>query len=407
MKSTLVVIGELAEPRVDKVLACAKELDIRIVMCVTNGRDLPVKYYPDAVYFVDASDVDSMADICKKENASGILGLTDPTVIAAARVSEIMGYKGNSEDSVRSILYKASFRELQKKSGVFCPDSFSEKDAAKATDKVKKLRFPIIVKPMLNSSSQGQSIVRTYDETGFLESFKKAAEFSRNGEVCVEEYIENSTLKIIEIEAFLADGQVFFEGARDSYRTYHDILRPVYDVYPADLSEQQLESIHSAVRKVILSSGASFGHFNAEGFFTAEGEFFMVEINPRQPGNCNVDHIELCCGVDMTRLLLTASLGDMSYFNSLLSSTPAHRYILSHTLFSFVSGEIDHLFIDPSLEKRICHRKFFTSDTWPFVNDIKHAHYPIAKLAYQFETREEMDEVIQNLDDLIYPVIKE
>jgi len=405
MKKTLMILGNFRDTRTISILSEAKTVGLRTVLCVNNNLDLKTGYYPDAVYLTDWNDSEALIAIARREGIDGVVAICDPGVFGAAAVAEALRLRGSSPKSIHDLMFKSAFRELQKNSGVFCPGIISADNSDEALSKVQTLNFPIIVKPVLNSSSHGQSVLWDASAEQFTAAFDKASAESRNGRVCVEEYIENPADHIIEMEAFLMDGQFVFEGIRASYRSEKCILRPIYDVYPAGISEEQRSEAEAVTRTVLLASGASFGHFNVEGFFTKEGRFFIIEVNPRLVGCYNCEHIRLQSGVNMIRLLITAAVNDTDYFTELKTFPRENRFILSHSLFANQSGIFKSLYIDKELESRIIHCAFSESSIWPYVQDIFHADFSLAKLAYEFDSRSQLEQARKKLDELIYPVV--
>lgn len=405
MKKTLMILGNFRDTRTISILSEAKKLGLRTVLCVNDNLDLKTGCSPDTVYFTDWNDPKALIAIARQEEIDGVVATGDPSVLGTAAVAEDLKLRGSSTKSVHDLMFKPSFRELQKSSGIFCPGFFSVDDLDEALSKVQNLNFPIIVKPVLSSSSHGQSVIWNYSAGQFTEAFENAAAVSRNGRVCVEEYIENTADHIIELDAFLMDGQFIFEGFRDSYRSEKCILRPVCDVYPAEISQEQRSEAEASTRNVLLASGASFGHFNVEGFFTKEGRFFVVEVNPRLPGCYNCDHIMLHSDVNMIRLLITTAVNDMNYFTELKTFRRENRLILSHSLFGNKSGIFNGLYIDKELESRVRHCAFSESNIWPYVQDIFHADHSLAKLAYEFDDKSQLEQARKNLDELIYPIV--
>ena len=101
---------------------------------------------------------------------------------------------------------------------------------------------------------------------------------------------------------FVVGSHILWDGVRFCYRLESTPLRPAYDVYPVSMTEEETEEFCRTVENVLKTAGVSLGEFNVEGFFTQEGKFFIVEINPRQAGHYNPRDIQLYCGVNLTKL---------------------------------------------------------------------------------------------------------
>ena len=231
---------------------------------------------------VDGHKTEELLEIAKKEKIDAVLGTWDKSVLSAAIIAKELGLPGNSPDCVRTLMEKGRFRAQQRKAGVFCPEYFETDTSEGLEDRCAKLRFPIIVKPAVCSSSFGMT--KLYDRKNIIPAFEKAASYSRNGVVCVEEFIEQDSLRVLEADIFLVGDDILWDGTSWCYRLPEEPLRPAIDVFPASLDSREEAEFHSAVRCVLAASGARLGEFNVEGFFTDDGRFFVIEINPRPAG---------------------------------------------------------------------------------------------------------------------------
>ena len=242
---------------------------------------------------------------------------------------------------------------------------------------------------------------------GLLEAIREASSHSRNGTVCVEEYIETDSLRMLECDVFVMDGEYVWDGTRDSWRVTDAPLKPRYDVYPACLTPDEEREFQSAVSTALTAAGARIGEFNIEGFFTPEGRFFIVGINPRQAGFYNPQHIELYCGVNLTRLLLTTAVGDTGYLEELGNFKRYRRNILSYSVFSDREGALDYVYIDPSMLPRLRAYHSLKRDKrgdWVLSNQT--AAWPIAQVAFEFETPEELEDARARIAELVYVVLQ-
>ena len=143
-----------------------------------------------------------------------------------SRVSTELGLIGNSPESIEILRSKNKFRRLQKRAGVFCPGHVLVQNIEELDIDALSLRFPLIVKPELCSSSFGQTVVNNMEE--LKAALPAASSNSRNGRVCVEEFIEQKTLRAREIDVFLIGDEIIWDGMRDCYRIERAPLRPVY-----------------------------------------------------------------------------------------------------------------------------------------------------------------------------------
>ena len=397
---TILILSSIPDERLETVLEKARELGYRSIFCKREA-DKDARSPADSEYTADWNDTDALIRIAEKEKIDGVIALCDAAVLPASYAAQALGLPGNPPESVKFLLSKNDFRLLQEKAGVFAPRHFLFSQEDELPKQLRNLKFPVIVKPLLASSSFGQTVLTS--EEGAVEAIKNASAYSRNKQVCVEEFIEQNSLCGIEMDVFAADGGIIWDGIRCSWRAKNAPLRPVCDVYPAELDENQTRELKSTVTALLRSAGVRLGQFNIEGFFTEEGKFFVIEINPRQAGYYNPQHIELYCGVDLTRLLLTTAAGDMEYCSSLRSFKRSRRHLMAYSVFSDEEGILDHVHIDPSLKPRLIDlRTLFGVKRGDRIQSIKEAVRPVCVAVFEFSGAEEVKDAFEKMDRLVY-----
>lgn len=405
---TIMILCLLPDGRAEMALREARGLGYCTVFC-SEGDCQSVRALADKCLTLDFNDAEALLAAARDHKVDGVVGLCDKATVPAATIAEALSLPGNPPDAVEVLLSKSAFRDLQRREGLFCPLSrlIAEPPATvgKAKEAVAGLRYPLIVKPLLCSSSFGQTVLR--DSEGLLAAFLEASAHSRNGTVCVEEYIETDSLRMLESDVFLLDGEYVWDGTRESWRVVDAPLKPRYDVYPAHLNPDEEREFHHAVSTALAAAGAKLGEFNIEGFFTPQKRFFIVEINPRQAGFYNPQHIELHCGVNLTKLLLTTAVGDTSYFEELRHFERCRKNILSYSVFSDRDGVLDYVYIDPSLLPHLRAYHSLKRDKrgdWVLSNHT--AAWPIAQVAFEFETSEELEEARAHIAQLVRVVLQ-
>ena len=401
---TLMILCTVPDERLEIILEEAREAGYRTVFC---GEEPAESVPADRIYLTDWNNTDELIAIAKKEHIDGVVGLCDPAVIPACAVAEALNLPGNPVSAAKQFLSKNAFRELQEKAGVFCPRHAVVKDPEEMREKCAGFHFPIIVKPMLASSSHGMTTLRGAED--MTAAFEEAAAVSRNGAVCVEEFIENDSLRVIESDVFVMDGDILWDGIRYCYRLPEAPLRPVYDVYPVHLSQEEQEEYRRAVSSVLFRAGVRIGEFNVEGFFTKENRFFIIEINPRPAGHYTPQTVQFYTGVDLAKLLITTAVGDRHYYESLKTfrRENRYRYLLDHSVFSEKDGIFDHIHIDASLLpglKKI--RYLHGQKEGDYVRNIVDAIRPIAVMIFVFDSEEELEHAREHITELVCLVMR-
>ncbi len=400
---TLMILSVVPDGRLEMCIREAAALSYRCVFCGPEA-DERVRQMADRCCEVDWNDTETLIRIAREEKIDGVVGVCDPVMIPASRVALALGLPGNTTESMEVLLTRDRFRSLQEREGLFCPRHAIFRSLEEIGDTLESFRFPIIVKPLLSSSSFGQSVLETGN--GLEEAFETASRMSRNGAVCIEEYITPRSLCMVEADVFLMGDEIYWEGLRDSWRIESAPLRPLYDLYPSSLTEEETEIVRRDIARALKAAGVRIGYYDIEGFFTREGQFFIVEINPRQSGYYNPQHLELYSGVNLTRLLVSTAVGDMAYCESLKGFRRTRKNILSYSVFSRKDGYLDYVYIEPEL---LTHLKSFDSlyrlKRGDHVKDNLTAKWPVGQAAFEFDTREEMEEAREHLEDDIRVIL--
>ena len=406
MDRTIMVISSSLDGRLIKAVESARELGYRTITCVREEDDVSA-VKADRCYAVNGEDTEKLLGIARKEDIDGVLGLWDRSVLSAAIIAKELELPGNSPECVSRLLGKGSFRQLQKDAGVFCPGFFVTDTREGLEEKCAGLHFPIIIKPDMCSSSFGQTVL--YDEKELVPAFENAASHSGNGAVCVEEFIgQEDPLRVLEADIFLMNDDILWDGMHWNDRFPEAPLRPITDIFPAILDSRQEAEYKSAVRAALSAAGARIGEFNIEGFFTKAGRFFIIEINPRPAGYYSQQDIKMFCGVDLTRLLVTTAVGDLSYYEELKHFQRHRRNMFMYPIFSFRPGVFDHVHFDPSIkEKLLIFRPFPGGEPGAYIEDIHADNRPVGVAVFAFSTAEEMERARQNIRELVHVVLKD
>lgn len=404
---TLMILCTVPDERLEMVLMEAKKAGYKTLFC---GEKLysQDKVPADIIYKADWGDIDQLLYIATKRKIDGVIGLCDPAAIPAAKIAETLNLPGNSAESVEKLMSKNKFRILQEKSGVFYPKYAILKNADDFKDTCGNFKFPLIIKPALSSSSHGMTVVYNVKDIG--SAFFEAAKTSRDGTVCIEEYIENKNLRVIESDIFVIGEDIIWDGIRYCYRLPQAPLRPVYDVYPVSLSKPEIKEYRRSVAAVIKESGAAFGEFNVEGFFTDENRFFIVEINPRPAGHYTPQTVQFYTGINLAKLLVTTAVGDNDYLESLKDHKPEHKYkyLLDHSVFSEKDGVFKGIHIDEKILPCLKKTRFLHGQKeGDRVRNIIDAIRPIAVMIFAFDTKDELEFAREHITELVYPIVDE
>jgi len=350
MKKILIVGG--GANQLPLILASKQEgYEVTVVDCA--GEDCPGYALADRLYGVSTQDEDAIYEVAKKEGIDGIISNSDPSMLVVNSIAERLGLIGNPVEGVRNLMSKGRFRDLQRKAGVYAPKHFEVTTTEETLLELGQLCFPVIFKPCASSASRGCRVLEKFDCEVVKDTFLECQEISRNKKIVIEEYVEMPSLRTIEGDIFVYGDEILWDGLFYTTRASWAPMVPMTYTAPILMDEDKLEMIKSSVSRVLKTNGVRFGEFNMEGFFTKQGEFFIIEINARQGGNFLPDFLQRFTGIDYNRLLVTNCVNDNDYWMSIMATPRSYRYVIMNSVYSPKEGAYKGLKFAPSIKDYI------------------------------------------------------
>lgn len=381
------------------LIIAAKDLGYYVVLC--DFRDNVEGIGLSNIHYqIDTLNYDEVAEVCRHEAPDGIISNSEPAMPIVAAISEDFGFVGNSRESIQTFISKSRFRSLQKRLGCFAPDYYEISTEEELWDSIDELKYPIIIKPAQCSGSRGSRRIDGFDKDLIHNVFSDCLRYTFNGKVLVEEFVEMPSLTTIEGDVFLHNGKILYDGLFSTTRAEWASMVPMTYTAPAVIDPLQQAKIISALDKVFRASGIRHGEYNIEGYFNADGEFFIIEINVRQGGHEIPFLIKDFTGMDYTRLLVSTSVGDDSYWEKEMESKPVYRNIIKQTTFSQFNGKYDGLFVDPLIEGNV-YRIIENKKKGEMVEQCVDGQSLVAIVDLEFQRREEQLRVYDKMNDLI------
>lgn len=350
MKKILIVGGGVNQ--MPLVLASKREGYYTIVVDYA-GEKCPAYTIADRFYNVSTQDEEAILKVAKKEEIDGIISNSEPSMLIVNSIAERLGLIGNPVGGVKDLMSKSRFRNLQRRAGVYAPKHFEVTTAAEALSVSRRLCFPIIVKPCKSSASRGCKAIEKFDGEAITNTFRDCQQLSRDQRVVVEEFVSMSSLQTIEGDIFVYGDEILWDGLYYTTRPSWAPMIPMTYTGPMLIEDNKLDSIKAAITKVFEETNIRFGEFNMEGFFTSNGEFFIIEINARQGGNYLPLFLKRFTGIDYDRLLVTTCVNDDTYLNTIMSSELKRHNCIMHSVYSQKDGIYKGLAIDPVIKAHV------------------------------------------------------
>lgn len=260
---------------------------------VTGIGEIPVEGIPSEIKgWLDAYEQvpsvvhePSMMAAVERIQARGWVDRLEATVEAhimtAAKVREARGIPGTSVRTSHLCRDKPAMKEALRQAGVPCAQSLGSGDADEIRDFVKRVGYPLIIKPRDGAGAAGTFKVTNDEE---LENALTESYVGRGNSVAVEEFIEGH-------EAFFdtitVNGEIMHKFITHYYPGVLEAMRTRW-ISPQFIATNRLDAeaygeVEAMAKKVIdaLDIGTSATHM--EWFYGPKGLKFS-EIGCRPPG---------------------------------------------------------------------------------------------------------------------------
>lgn len=380
----------------------AKELGCYTILCDYLD-DNPGQTIADKFYLESTTDKEAILKIAQKENVDGIVAYaSDPAAPTAAYVAEKLSIPTNSYESVTILSEKHKFRKYLLENDFNVPNhcNFIElKDDN--IKKISKFNFPIMVKPVDSSGSKG--IRKIYNIDDLDDAVKYAKQFSRNNIIQVEEYIEKDHKYMVGGDIFVVDGEIKFWGLLNCHRdNLVNPLVPVGKSFPLHLSKKRQKLIKIELNKLIKSLNIKFGAFNVELMITKDDKVYFIEVGPRNGGNMIPDLLSMISGIDLITATIKFAVGGQNFR---VEFSGNNKLFATHNLHSNRDGIYKNIVFSPKLERYIIRKNIYKKQG-DSVNFFDGANKALGIIFMEFDTENEMNNILLNINDYINIVLE-
>ena len=293
---------------------------------------------PDAIGFsvpnvckevISTIDIDAILKAAKKHHINGIMTLaTDMPMRSVAAVAREMNLVGIDEETAIKATNKAEMRKALFEAGVPVPKFYKVSNKNEYIEAVKHFSEPFIVKPADSSGSRGIYMIKDLNNTSEIESaYEYSHEFSRNGDVIVEEYMVGPE---VSVETLSFGGICHVIQITDKLTTGAPHFVEMGHSQPSMLPDNIKERIKEVAIAANKAIGINDGPSHTEIIVTKEVPK-IVELGARLGGDCITTHlVPLSTGVDMVKACIKIALGEKPEIETKFEKAAAIRYFNQH-----------------------------------------------------------------------------
>ncbi len=348
----------------------------------------------DEYHNVSTTDQEAVLEVARNAGIDGIVAYaSDPAAPTAAYVGNALGLVSNPYESVLTLARKDLFRRFLRDHDFHVPRSESFDSLDEAKDYAETLRLPIFVKPVDSSGSKGVTQVQSLDH--LPTAFAHALNYSRAKRVVVEERIWRKGYQVAG-DGFVVDGQLVFRCfANEHFDKLCNGLVPIGESFPAIHDPKLLDTAHRETQRLLTLLGMKTGALNFDFVFTEAGEFYFLELGPRNGGNLIPEVINYITGVDLVKYTVDAALGlDCSR----LKMEPPQGYYASYIVHALHEGTCKGLWMTDRFKSHVVQENLWVRPG-DQVRQFKGSNDTLGTAILRFESQAEMLAMMDNMEN--------
>ena len=349
---------------------------------------------------VSTTDKEGVLRLAEYLNIDGIVAYaSDPSAPSAAFVAEKMGLPGNPYQAVLTLARKDLFRAFLAEHSFHVPRSQSFYDRESARAWLAEIGVPAFVKPVDSSGSKG--ITNLADIADFDQAFDYALTFSREKKVVVEAQIVRSGYQVAG-DGFVLDGELVFRSwADEHFDKLCNGLVPIGQTFPTSHPPELLEIAHRESQRLLSLLGMRTGALNFDFVFSDQGEFYFLELGPRNGGCLIPEVIKYGTGIDMIKATVDASLG---FPSTDLSMKPVDGFWSSYMVHATETGILREIRLSDRISRCIVEQ-----DVWAkpgdYVERYLGSNHTLGTMILKFDSLPEMLNSLDNMERDIQVVV--
>lgn len=355
----------------------------------------------DEWHCVSTTDKDAVLALAKRLQIDGIVAYaSDPAAPTAAYVAEKMVLAGNPYESVLTLARKDLFRSFLKKHCFNVPlsESFMDREHARAW--LAEIGVPAFIKPVDSSGSKG--VTKLFDLIDFDVAFDHALTYSREKLVVVEQQIVRSRYQVAG-DGFIVDGKLSFHcWADEHFDKLCNGLVPIGQTFPTSHAEPWLDIARSESQRLLNLLGMKTGALNFDFVFTEDGEFYFLELGPRNGGCLIPEVIRHTTGIDLIKYTVDAALGLPC---DELQMKPAQGYWSSYMVHALENGTFMSLWLSDRIKPKIIEQDIYVKQG-DAVRKYIGSNDTLGTMILKFDSMQEMLDMIDNMENYIRVIVK-
>ena len=287
------------------------------ITLIATGNDSSAGIFEiaDECYNINSTDKEAMKNLIRQKNIDGVyMGGSEAVISSACEYLNELGMPCYcTKQQWEYLQNKSNLKDLYMKFGL---------PVAKRYDIDKEIDdkdFPVIVKPVDGSGSNGFAVCNNMDE--LKEGYETAIRFSPSGNALIEKFIPNEGIVVLYR---MCAGKLNFCCIEDKYPVhYKDLGRYVagMHVFESKHTERFRKLYESKIEQMLTSIGITEGPLWFEVFMDGE-EFCFNEVGYRYSGSVTIWPVQYIAGVNEVASDIYYALTGKSQVKDFISIIP-------------------------------------------------------------------------------------
>jgi biotin carboxylase len=240
----------------------------------------------------------------RRQGVDAVVAVDDRGIVAAALASEALGIPHNPPVAAARTRDKRALRAALDVAEVPQPRFESIDHPSKAGDAAARIGFPVVVKPVALSGSQG--VIRADDHDGATAAAERAARIAGDGHLLVEEFLPG---REVALEGLLRHGNLTTLAVFDKPDPLDGpFFEETIYVTPSRRSAAAIAEVERITADAAEAIGLSEGPVHAE--LRVDGDRVrVVEVAARSIGGLCARTLRFGAGISLEEVILRHALG--------------------------------------------------------------------------------------------------
>ena len=270
------------------------------------------KEIADVKAMVSTTDIEGLTELAKEMKVDGAFcGPSEFNIrnlIQLCEKADLPCYA--TSEAWENCANKDVFKSFCRKFDVDCTPEY-EIDLDTSLDDLRKIPYPIIIKPVDGCSSAGISVCHSAESV--KPALEKAYSASKSKKIIAEKYIENGG-EIFSVRYMLKDGEAYPYFMMDTYVAdpiHRTSLISGYTHAPSKYSDYYIKNMDANVRKMLKGMGLKNGTAFIQSL-PCDGKIYFHEMGYRLSGGMIFKLTEPLSNVNDMKMMLRCAVGGES-----------------------------------------------------------------------------------------------